>query len=116
MASVKVTVNIEVDGEPLKGFPVVRRFEPVQRQGAEINQAANAAFVSFFDSLTNHSFLFFQPLGANMAIRPTGTVGSEVTINKGGFILIVDTANFTGITIQNNSGGTAKYQALVTGP
>lgn len=116
MANVKVTVMIEVDGEPLKGFPIVRRFEPVQRQSAEVNQASNVAFVSLFDSLTNHTLLFFQPLGANMAIRPNGTVGSEITVNKGGFVLILDTANFSGTTIQNNSGSSAKYQGLVTGP
>jgi hypothetical protein len=88
----------------------------VQRQGAIVNQASNVAFVNFFDSITNKTTLFFQPLGAQMAIRLNGVTGSEITLNKGGFILVVDAANFSGTTIQNNSGAAAQYQGLVAGP
>lgn len=116
MASVKVTVNIEVDGEPLKGFPYVRRFEPVDRESFDSNIASGAAFVTIPTSgqVAIYQFLFFQALGAQMAIKLRGD-GTQVTLNKGGFILVVDSSDQIGTTIQNNSGGAAKAVGMLAG-
>lgn len=117
MAAVKVTVHIEVDGEPLKGFPLVKRFEPVDRDSFDATIATNAAFVAFPASgqVASTQALFFQAVGAVMSIRLDGDVGSEIALNRGGFVLVVDSSGFTGTTIQNNSGAGAKAQGFLAG-
>jgi hypothetical protein len=116
MANVKVTVNIEVDGEPLKGFPYVRRFEPVDREGFESTIPSNAAFIGIpaTGQVAIYQFLFFQALGAQMAIKLRGD-GTQVTLNKGGFVLVVDSSDQIGTTIQNNSGSGAKAVGMIAG-
>lgn len=116
MASVKVTVNIEVDGEPLKGFPYVRRFEPVDRESFDATIATGAPFVAFptTGQIALKQFLFFQALGATMAFKLQGD-GTAVTLNKGGFVLVVDTSDISAPTIQNNSGSGAKAVGMLAG-
>lgn len=116
MPSVKVTVNIEIDGEPLRGFPYVRRFEPADRDSFEATIATGAAFVAFPSSgqVALKQFLFFSPLGATMAVKLQGD-GTAVTLNKGGICLIVDSTDIASPTIQNNSGSGAKAIGMLAG-
>lgn len=109
MSSVKVSVMIEVDGDPVKGFPLVRRFEPVDRGSFEATLADNASFVAFpaATHIGISQFLLFQPIGAAMAVKMMGD-GTEFTLNKGGLVLVLDSSDLTGTTVQNNSGGSAK--------
>jgi hypothetical protein len=85
---------IEVDGEPLKGFPYVRRFEPTDRGSWD--------------------FTLADPVGAAMAIKMMGD-GTEFTLNKGGLVLVMDSSDLTGTTIKQNSGGAAKGRGMTAG-
>jgi hypothetical protein len=116
MASVKISVDIEVDGERVRGFPIVRRFEPVDRESFDSSLATNATFVSIPSTgqIGSTQALFFQPIGAAMAFRLAGD-GTAITLNKGGFVLVVDASGFTGTTVQNNSGSTAKAIGFLAG-
>ncbi len=116
MAAVKVTVNVEVDGEPVKGFPYVRRFEPVDRESFDLTLPTNALFVNLptTGQISPFQFLFFQALGAAMAVKLRGD-GTQVTLNKGGFILVVDSSDLAGTTVQNNSGSSAKAVGMAAG-
>lgn len=116
MPSVKVTVNIEIDGEPIRGFPYVRRFEPADRDSFEATIATGAPFVAFPTSgqITLKQFLFFCPLGAAMAFKLQGD-GTSITLNKGGFVIVVDSTDISAPTIQNNSGAGAKAIGMLAG-
>lgn len=113
MPNVRVTVNIEVDGEPLKGFPISRRFEPVDKSAFDITQATAPGYVALpISGVASTQLLLFQP-AANMGIKLAGD-GTGITINKGGFVLVVD-SSFTGTTFENNSGGGAKVVGFAAG-
>jgi hypothetical protein len=113
MPSVRVTVNVEVDGEPIRGFPFVRRLEPADKSAFDITQAAAAAYVALPTSgVSPVSVLLFMP-AADMELKLLGD-GTGATISKGGLVLVVDAA-LTGTTFQNNSGGAAKVAGFVAG-
>jgi hypothetical protein len=116
MANVKVTLNVEVDGEPVQGFPMVRRFEPVDKASFDATLANNAAFVAIpaAGEIAATQFLLFRPVGALMSIKLAGD-GTGVALNKGGFVLVVDSSGFTGTTVQNTSGAGAKAQGILAG-
>lgn len=113
MPNIKVTVNIEVDGEPIKGFPISRRFEPTDKSAFDITQADGVGYNALpITGIASTQCLLFQP-GANMGIKLAGD-GTGITINRGGFLLVVD-GTFTGTTFENNSGGAAKVQGFAAG-
>lgn len=116
MASVRISVNIDVDGEPVRGFPIVRRFEPVDRDSFESTLATNALFVALpaTGQVGSVQALLFQAVGATMAFKLAGD-GTGITLNKGGLVLVLDSSGFTGTTVQNNSGAGAKAQGFVVG-
>jgi len=114
MPAVKVTVNIEVDGEPLRGFPLARRFEPTDKIAFDFTQAAAAGYNALsVAGVGTIQCLLFQP-AANMGVKLAGD-GTGVTINRGGFVLVVDAAGFSGLTFENNSGGAAKVVGFAAG-
>lgn len=116
MPSVKVTVNIEVDGEPLKGMPYVRRFETAAKDGFDTNQPTNAAFVALPSTgvVSDTQFLFLQPLTATLGVKVKGD-GTAFNLSKGGFLLLIDSASVSGTTIQQNSGSAARVVCLRAG-
>jgi len=106
MSSVKVTVNIEVDGEPVKGFPLVRRFEPVDRDSFDATLSTGAGTYAAFPAsgqVASIQALLFQAVGDQFDVRLTGVAASQVRLNRGGFILVVDSSGFTGPTVANVS-------------
>lgn len=117
MASVKVTVNVEVDGEPLKGFPYTRRFEPVDRESFDATIATGAPFITLPSSgqVGIFQFMFFQALGAVMAVKMRAAGDTAFTLNKGGFVIVVDSTDLAGTLIQNNSGAGAKAVGMLAG-
>jgi len=116
VASVKVSLMIEVDGEPPRNFPLVKRFEPTDRASGEVTLADSATFVALpvTSEVAIHQFMFFHALGAEMAVKMMGD-GTAVTLNKGGFVLVFNSKDLTGTTVQQNSGDTAKASAMVAG-
>lgn len=119
MSSVKVTVNIEVDGEPIRGFPIVRRFEPVDRDSfdATLNGGAGVYFnFPASGQIASIQALLFQAIGDQFDVRLNGTVNSQVRLNRGGFILVVDSSGFTGPTLANVSASPGgKAQGFLAG-
>ena len=114
MPAVKVTLQIEVDGEPLKGFPIVRRFEPTDKSAFDITQASAGGYVALpITGIGSIQALLFQP-AANMGVKLAGD-GTGVTVNKGGLLLVIDAGGFSGTTFENNSGGSAKVTGFAAG-
>lgn len=113
MPSVKVSVMIEVENEPLKGFPLVRRFEPTNESSFRSTLAAGAGYVTLASENSpglagQLQFFFVQNLStsSDLNVRPTGLAASEIKLNKGGFIIIVDANGIaTAPTFQTTSGG-----------
>lgn len=116
MPRLKITVGLEVDGEPIKGFPVIRQFEPTDEESFQSTLATNVAFVTIptTGQVALTQALLFMPTGAAMAFKLAGD-GTAISLNKGGFVLVVDAAGFTGTTVQNNSGSGAKAIGLIAG-
>jgi hypothetical protein len=117
MPAIKVRINVEVDGTPLPGFPLVRRLEPVKKDVYDGTIAANATFVAIpkTGNVTQTQVLFLQPIGGQLAFHLVNNETPDIQVASGGFILVLDSTGFTGTTVQNTTGSPVRLRVINLG-
>jgi hypothetical protein len=117
MPAIKVRINVEVDGTPLPGFPLVRRLEPVKKDVYDGNIPYYSAFVPIpqTGNVTQTQVLFLQPIGGQLLFRLVNNEDPAISVNTGGFILVLDSTGFTGTTVQNTTGSQVRLRVINLG-
>jgi hypothetical protein len=116
-SNVKVTVLVEVDGEPVRGFPLQRRFSVDETQSFAYEKTSGAGFADIPDNqLTTGQFTLLQP-DRTVSFRFSDGAGAAaaVAVNAGGFLLVFDGSWANGIEVENTSGSTALIKGVVGG-
>jgi hypothetical protein len=116
MASVVVEVHIKVDGEPIRGFPLVRRLSVDEIQTAKpYEKADGGGFVDLpIAELGTVQFLLIEPDQATTYQFADGAAGN-IALNANGLLLLVNSNLTATPEVDNSSGNTAKIKVQAGG-
>lgn len=108
---------VEVDGEPVRGFPIQRRFAVDETQSFAYEKTTGGGFADIPDSqVATGQFVLLQPDRTVSFRFSDGAVGAtSVDVNAGGFLLVFDGSWAAGIEVSNASGSTALIKGVVGG-
>jgi len=100
MASVKVTVDVEVDGVKVEGFPLIRRISTDEIQHFNYEEAADNDATTYSDlpvaQLTSIQVLVLRPLEQPINLRVDGQTDGQIEISPGGFVVMMDIVDNAG--------------------
>lgn len=116
-SNIRVTVLVEVDGEPVRGFPIQRRFTVDETQAFAYEKTTGGGFADLPDNqLTTGQFVLLQPDRTVSFRFSDGAAGAtSVDVNAGGLLLVFDGSWANGIEVSNASGSTALIRGQVGG-
>jgi VCBS repeat-containing protein len=123
MPTFRVKVEIDHDGVPLPGFPVVRRLELDEGQQYEYEKAADADAVTFSalpgEQVDDIRLLAIQT-DQQVTIRVDGQSDAGIIVNAGGILVLFDVtidagAGASNAKINNNSGSVADIRGVIGG-
>ena len=93
MPNLKVTVQVEIDGVPLSGFPLVRRLEMDEAQQFNYEKAADGDTITF-TALPAGELTAIQALiirnDIPVTVRLDNQTDAGIELNSGGLLLLVD--------------------------
>jgi hypothetical protein len=116
-ANIRVILSVEIDNEPIRGYPLVRRLSVDELVGFQYEQADSSGFTDIPDAvLTTGQFVLIQP-DQNVDVQfSDGAAGANsVQVNAGGLLLVLDGSWSNGIEVDNNSGSTVLVKGQVGG-
>ena len=109
MPSVKLTVDLEVDGVKVQGFPLVRRITVDEVQHFEYDEAADNDSTTFSAlptaQIASVQALLLRPLEQPITLRLDGQSDAGIIISTGGIVIImgatIDAGAATNATVNN---------------
>lgn len=116
-SNIRAVLLIEIDGQPVRSFPLTRRIAVDETQSFSYEKTSGAGFADVPDGqISTGQFLLLQPDQAIDVQFSDGAGGPEVvTINPGGLLLVLDGSWSNGVEIENTSGSTAVIKGTVGG-
>ena len=111
MPSIKVTVDIEIDGVRLGDFPFSHRVQITQEQAFALQQASGGGYVAL-SQLSPETVLALKS-DQQVSLEING-VAAPIVLNPNGFIVIVDGA-ISAVTVNNASSTTANLEGVIAG-
>lgn len=122
MPTLKATINLELDGVSIAGFPVVKRLELDESQQFRYEKVDDTDGVTFIAVPTGQidsiQALVVQA-DQQLTFRFDGQTDAGILLNAGGLILVMDAtidANAaTNMTVNNNVQPTANIIGLAAG-
>ena len=118
MPTLEFTVLVKRDGQPISGYPLVRKLTVTEVENKVFTQATGGGFTAMtVGPLASLTGLVIQP-DQQLSVRLNGQAAGEWVLNANGLLLILDaTINTAALaSLQNASGSTANITALVGGP
>lgn len=128
MPSISLSLTVELDGQPLSGFPIVRRSVVSRSIAFQVSQATAGNTTSFsqlpLTSLSTCTFFVLhvdQPVTVRMGDQADAADRPVVPLTRGGLLLFLDggiteTGTNPGpIRVNNNSGQTVNLQGVGAG-
>jgi len=123
MPVLKVSLNVELDGQPVLGFPVIRRAVVDEVQQYEYEQAAHGDAVTFSavpaDQIAAIQLLILRP-DQQVTLRLDGQTDAGIVLDADSILLILGAtidagAGSSNAKLNNNSGATAVIRGLAGG-
>ena len=122
MPTLKATVNLELNGISLSGYPVVKRLEMDESQEFRYEKVDDTDAVTFV-ALPTSQIDSIQALAIQtdqqLTFRFDGQTDAGILLNAGGLILIIDAtidaAAATNATVNNNVQPTANITGIAAG-
>ena len=94
MASVKVTVDVDVDGVRVEGFPLIRRISTDEIQHFDYEEAADNDTTTYSAlptaQIASIQALILRALEQPITLRLDGQTDAGLIINAGGLVVIID--------------------------
>lgn len=123
MPNVKVTVSVEIDGQPISGFPVVRRLEVSEVQAFDYiqpNHGDDTTFSGVPADLLDTIRALVVRVDQDMTLRLNGQTDTGIALKSGGLIIVLDGeldagAGSANASLNNNSGEQAVVRGLAGG-
>ncbi len=117
--NLKVTVSVELDGNPVAGFPVTRRIalaETYQFAYEHGDDGDTTTFTTIPDSKVAESQALVLTSDQAVNVRLDGQTDQGILLNANGLLLIIDADIDAGagsnVKINNNSGSTANITGV----
>lgn len=119
MPNIKITIDCEIDGRRVPGYPLSRRVETDETQQFDVTRATGGGYVATPTSdLASLKALILRSDVA-VTLRLDGQSDAGIELNAGGIIAIIDcTINAgasTNATVSNASGGDAQIEGIAAG-
>lgn len=119
MPTLKITVNADLDGVQLAGFPKHRRIEVDERQEFTTEQATGGGFSTLpIQQLATVQALIYEADQAT-TLRFDNQTDAGLEVNSGGLVVLfdvtIDSGTATNVTVDNSSGSTVKLVGLAGG-
>lgn len=119
MSTLRVTVQVDLDGVPVAGFPLVRRLELDESQGFVFEKATGGGYTAVPTGELATVQALVLTSDQDVTIRLNGQSDAGVALVAGGVLAIVDaTINAgatTNVTVTNASGSTANIRGVAAG-
>lgn len=123
MPQLKITLTVEVDSQPVAGFPIVRRTQIAETQQFEIAKAADndvTTFTALQMVLAEVNALLIRP-DLPINLRFNNQTDAGIKVNAGGLLLLFDgkinSGATTNVKINNPDAAlVATLRGLVAGP
>lgn len=94
MPSIKLTVDLEIDGVKVQGFPLTRRLTVDEVQHFDYEEAADNDTTTFSAlptaQIASIQALILRPLEQPITLRLDGASDAGIVINAGGMVIIMD--------------------------
>lgn len=117
-SNLEVTVQLAVDGEPIRGFPIRRSFAVDELLGTLRYEKATGGGFSALPGLSELSvskqFLLLESDKA-LTLRFASGAAGDLTLGANALVLVLNAAHTADIQIDNQSGSTAIIQASTGG-
>ncbi len=117
--NLKVTVSVELDGNPVAGFPVTRRIsltETYQFAYEHGDDGDTTTFTTIPDAKVAESQALVLTSDQAVNVRLDGQTDQGILLNTNGLLLIIDADIDAGagsnVKINNNSGSTANITGV----
>lgn len=119
MSSIKITVDVEVDGKRVGNFPFSRRIQITEEQAFQYISSTGGGYDSIPSSeIAVIKALVLRPDQA-VTLRTQNQSDAGILVNAGGIIALVDvvlnSGASTNATIDNSSGSDAQIEGVVAG-
>jgi len=94
MPSIKLTVDLEIDGVRVTGFPLIRRITVDEVQHFDYEEAADNDATTFSAlptaQIASIQALLLRPLEQPITLRLDGATDAGIIISAGGMVIIMD--------------------------
>lgn len=123
MPNLKLSIQLEIDGNPVSGFPLVRRITVDELQQYQYEEPDDGDTVTFSalpaDQIASIQALLVQT-DQEITLRFDGQSDAGIVLNSGGIILILDGtidagAGASNAKVNNNSGTIANLKGFAGG-
>lgn len=119
MPTVKATLILEVNGQPILGSPIIRRLEVDETSLFMHEDAPGAGFSALPTSELSVLNMLFLGADRTVTLRVDGQSDKGIILNAGGFALLFDvnvsSGPTTNATVENQSGATANLKGVAGG-
>lgn len=120
MPTVKISLSIEVDGQPLAGSPFVRRLAMDEAQAfGPYEKATGGGFVAMPTGELAEIQFFFAHTNRQVTLRLDGQTDAGLVVNAGGLVLLVDVdidaGALTNAMVDNSGTAIAALRGFVGG-
>lgn len=120
MPQLKVTVLVELDGEPIAPFPYVRRLTVTEAQAFEFSKATGGGYTALpTEQIASLKALAVRATDQTVTVRLDAQSDAGILLSAGGLVLIVDATidagASTNATVDNSSGSATILRGLGAG-
>jgi hypothetical protein len=119
MPTLKVTIDAELDGVRVAGFPLVRRLTVDEAQSFDVTRATGGGFVALPTGELGELQVLVLQVDQAVTLRLDAQADAGIVINPGGVIALVDVdvddGAATNATLSNASGSNVQAKGLVGG-
>ena len=119
MPSVKITIDVEIDGHRAPGFPLSRRVEVTEVQEFDVTRATGGGYVATPTTEIAAMKALILHTDEAVTVRLNAQSDTGIDLNAGGILAIIDTALDSGAstnaTVSNSSGSDAQIEGIAAG-
>lgn len=119
MPSIKITIDVEIDGHRVPGFPLARRTEVTEVQQFNVTRADSGGYVATPTTEIPSLKALILHTDEAVTVRLDGQSDAGIELNAGGILAILDTTidagASTNATISNTSGNDAQIEGIAAG-
>jgi hypothetical protein len=118
VSTAKITLNLEIDGQQIEGYPLVKRINLDEIQQFSYEKAASASYTDIpATEISNIQLLLIRP-SQQLTIRLNGQSDAGIVLSANGILLVLDgTLNAVAANAQvsNASGSVAIVKGVAGG-